>query len=139
MQATNIQKNPYRNMPTNRSFGFLFASIVFIFGLYSLWRTATSFGWWLLALSFFIACVTIVRSVWLTPLNKLWFHLGVLLGRIFSPMVLGGMFFLLITPVGIFTRIFGRDVLRIKKPQVESYWLNRDPNDITSESFKNQF
>lgn len=126
-------------MPTDKRFGFFFASVVFVFGLYSLWGTTASFGWGLVALSFFIGCVTIFHSAWLTPFNKLWFHLGLLLGRIFSPVVLGAMFFLLITPVGICTRIFGRDALRIKKPIAGSYWLDRNPDEITSESFKNQF
>ena len=76
----------------------------------------------------------------LRPLNWLWFQLGQLLGKIVSPIVLGAIFFLLLTPVSLVTRLFGRDELRIKrKASQTSYWLDRAPPGPAPESFKNQF
>jgi hypothetical protein len=75
----------------------------------------------------------------LTPLNWLWYELGMLLGKIVNPIVLGFIFFVLITPVSIVTRLFGRDELRIKKRHVESYWIDRSPPGPPLDSFKNQY
>ena len=76
----------------------------------------------------------------LRPLNWLWFQLGLLLGKIVSPLVLGAIFFLMLTPVSLVTRLFGRDELRLKrKASQTSYWLDRAPPGPEPESFKNQF
>lgn len=75
----------------------------------------------------------------LTPLNRLWMAFGLLLGKIVSPLVLGLIFMVLITPVAVSTRLFGRDVLRMKKRNVSSYWLERDPAGPEPASFQRQF
>ena len=75
----------------------------------------------------------------LYPANKLWFLLGLLLGKIISPIVLGTMFFLMITPISLILRIFGRDELKLKKTNTKSYWITRSNVLIESESFRNQF
>lgn len=95
-------------------------------------------------MAFFIAAAlflvaALVRPSLLAPLNKAWFELGLLLGKIVSPIVLGAIFFLLITPVAICSRFFGRDQLRLKKQKVNSYWVQREPIGPDAESFKNQF
>jgi hypothetical protein len=73
------------------------------------------------------------------PLNKLWFGLGILLGKIISPIVLGIMFFILITPVALATRAFGRDELKLKKRNLNTYWVSRNPAGPAKDSFKNQY
>jgi|688.fasta_scaffold427321_2 ABC-type proline/glycine betaine transport system permease subunit len=70
---------------------------------------------------------------------KAWIRLGVLLSKFFNPITLGMIFYLLISPVGILTRIFGRDELLLKKKNVKSYWLYRDKNTEQSNSFQRQF
>jgi hypothetical protein len=65
--------------------------------------------------------------------------LGLLLGKIISPIVLGLIFFVLITPVSLVTRLFGRDELKMKKRSVESYWVDRSPPEPPSNTFKNQY
>jgi len=65
--------------------------------------------------------------------------LGHLLGRIVSPIVLGLIFFVLITPVALFGRVAGRDPLRLKPRAISSYWVKREPAGPTPDSFKNQF
>ncbi|MDP6139486.1 MAG: SxtJ family membrane protein, partial [Candidatus Woesearchaeota archaeon] len=73
----------------------------------------------------------------LTPLNKLWFKFGILLGSIVSPIVMGTVFFLVVTPVGLIMRLLGKDLLRINKNKtISTYWINRDKQ---KNSMKKQF
>ena len=92
-----------------------------------------------LILSVVFATMTLVVPQLLNPLNRIWYGLGLLLGKIVSPIVLGLMFFVLITPISLFTRLFGRDELKMKKRSVESYWVDRLPPGPSSDSFKNQY
>jgi len=87
----------------------------------------------------FFSVATLLSPQLLAPLNRLWYGLGVLLGKIISPIVLGLIFFVLITPVSLVTRLFGRDELKMKKRNVESYWVDRSPPGPPSDSFKNQY
>jgi len=80
-----------------------------------------------------------LASQLLTPLNRIWQDFGVLAGKAFNPIVLGIMYFLIITPIALITRIFGRDQLRLIKISSESYWITRSPPVPSSNSFKNQF
>ena len=127
-------------LPSNRSFGLLFTVVFFIIAAY------TGFGdysaqWvkiWLIASGIFLTFALLFPVV-LTPLNKMWFALGLLLGKVVSPVVLGILFFIVITPVAIGMRLFGRDALLMKKRAVSSYWIDRDPPGPKPESFKDQF
>ena len=126
-------------LPSDRKFG-LFFSLVFIVTAALSWRAelpalAVSLG--ALAVSFAVLAKTKPHT--LRTLNKLWAQLGMLIGRFVSPIVLGLMFVVLITPVGLLTRLFGRDELHLKKRQTSSYWIEREPNGPAPESFKNQF
>ena len=91
----------------------------------------------LLLLAIFFLLLTLLVPTILTPLNKAWFGLSILLGRVVSPITLSIIFFILITPVAIVNRIAGRDALLIKKRRVSSYWVGKDP--IEANSFFNQF
>jgi len=75
----------------------------------------------------------------LTPLNKAWMKLGDLLGKVISPIVLGIIFFVLLAPVALVTRLLGRDELRLKMSNSSSYWIDRTPPGPAGDSFKNQF
>ena len=76
----------------------------------------------------------------IAPFNRAWFMLGILLGKIVSPIVLGVMFFLMITPVALLMRIKGRDVLRLRgMKDVSTYWVERGAAEPSASSFKNQF
>ena len=90
-------------------------------------------------IAFIFAVLTVTAPSSLTVLNKLWSKLGTLIGRFLNPIVLGFIFFVIITPIALITRLLGRDVLRIKKRTVSSYWVDRIPTGPDSESFKNQF
>jgi hypothetical protein len=127
-------------MPSERKFGFLFAAIfcgLSIYAYYKNWHAlvvaayfATGCILWLIAL---------VMPGILAPLNKAWFWLGQTMGKIVSPVVLGIIFFLLITPIAALGRLFGRDELKLKRSPQESYWVERSPPGPDPDSFKNQF
>jgi hypothetical protein len=76
----------------------------------------------------------------LYPFNRAWYEFGLLLGRIVSPVVLGLLFYFIISPVAIITRLFGRDPLSLKSSvKQETFWTARSPISIPSDSFKKQF
>lgn len=132
MKSNNIK------LPLNRMFGFFFSGIFFCLFLYfylnSLFIQSYIFG--LLSFSFFV--IAIVKSDLLLPFNKLWMTLGLILGSIITPIILGIIFFGVFTPIAIFMRLFGRDELRLKFKKRASYWIKRET--ITeANSFKNQF
>jgi hypothetical protein len=127
-------------LASNRSFGLLFTLVFLIVAAYA-WFNGYSCQWvqiWLVISGIFLAFALLFPVV-LTPLNKMWFALGLLLGKVVSPIVLGILFFIVITPVAMVTRLFGRDVLLIKKRSVSSYWIDRTPPGPRPESFKDQF
>jgi len=88
------------------------------------------------SLVFFL--VTLFKAEILKPLNKLWMKIGILLGIIVSPIVLGVIFFGLITPYGLIMRIMGRDEMKLKRSKKETYWILRPTNTIQT-NFKNQY
>ena len=77
-----------------------------------------------------------INSKILTPLNKIWFKFGIFLGKIVSPIVMSIIFFLVITPTGFFMKLIGKDLLRLKKKDRDTYWINKDKN---SGSMRRQF
>lgn len=126
-------------LPSNRKFGLFFATVFLACAGYALWVEATGWAAVCLGSSAFFAIAALARPQLLAPLNRLWFLLGVLLGRIVNPVVLGLLFFLVITPVAVGTRWFGRDALRLKRRPGSTYWIERHPAGPAPDSFKNQF
>ena len=126
-------------LPSNRKFGFIFGTVIFAAGIYSAMYLHIFWTITLVSLAALLTLLALAVPTWLALPNKLWFQLGLLLGRVVNPIVLGLIFFILITPVAIITRLFGRDELLISKRTVSSYWLERNPVGPKPESFKNQF
>ena len=131
-----------QTLPSERSFGLLFGAVFALLAAYGWffkgWSSMLALALVGVALAFVL--VGFVAPKILRPLNWLWFQLGQLLGKIVSPIVLGAIFFLLLTPVSLVTRLFGRDELCLKrKASQTSYWLDRAPPGPAPESFKNQF
>lgn len=125
-------------LPSNRKFGYFFA---FIFGVVAVSLFAIdslNWGYTFSVLSVLFVLITVAKADLLLPLNKLWIHLGLLLGMIIGPIVLGIIFFGLFTPIAFVMRLFGRDELCLKINKESSYWSPRR-TAIDSESFKNQF
>jgi Saxitoxin biosynthesis operon protein SxtJ len=125
---------------SNESFGYLFSILFFLASIYFWWRLDRP-AWSLTFLSASVVLLLAVRlAPWvISPANKGWMALGRLLERIVSPITLGLIFFVLITPTAIFLRIVGRDVLRLKALKSGSYWIKREPPGPAPDSFKNQF
>ena len=131
-----------QTLPSERSFGLLFGAVFALLAAYGWffkgWSSMLALALVGVALAFVL--VGFVAPKILRPLNWLWFQLGQLLGKIVSPIVLGAIFFLLLTPVSLVTRLFGRDELCLKrKASQTSYWLDRAPPGPAPDSFKNQF
>lgn len=128
-------------LPSERRFGALFTVVFSLAGIYGHffkdWSSGVVVGLFVVSLIF--AVVSLIAPAVLAPLNKAWFQLGLLMGKVVSPIVLGLIFFVLLTPVGVIGRLLGRDELRLKKAPVSSWWIDRDPPGPAPDSFKNQF
>ena len=122
-------------LPTNRNFGIVFAVVFLIIIFWPLLNGDAIRNWSLLvSIIFFI--LALINSKILTPLNKIWFKFGIFLGKIVSPIVMSIIFFLVITPTGFFMKLIGKDLLRLKKKDRDTYWINKDKN---SGSMRRQF
>lgn len=124
---------------SDRGFALVFGGFFLLLALHHL---ITGNSWWpeilAAAAAFFVIAYT--QPSLLAPLNRAWTKLGLLLFKVVSPIVLGLLFYLCITPIGLLMRACGKDPLRLKRdPQTSSYWLARDPPGPTAESLKNQF
>ena len=121
---------------TNRSFGLVFFIVFLIIGLWPLAHDGSVRFWSLIIASIFLF-LGILNSKILTPLNVLWSKFGELLGIVIAPIVMGIIFFLVVTPTGLIMRMFGKDLLRNKfQINNESYWIKKEKN---KSSMKKQF
>ena len=121
---------------SNRSFGILFFIVFLLIGIYPLLNQQDIRIWSLIiSLVFFI--LGIIDSKILTPLNKIWLKFGIFLGKIISPLIMGLIFFLVVTPIGILMRISGKDLLNLNfKKNIRSYWIEKKGH---KSKMKNQF
>ena len=101
-----------KNKTTNRSFGIVFFIVFFIVSLWPLLNN-DQIRYWALFVSILFLLLGIINSKVLTPLNKIWFKFGILLGKIVSPVVLAIIFFLVVTPTGLIMRMLGKDLLKL--------------------------
>ena len=128
-----MQKNI--KLPSNRNFGIVFFIVFLIIALWPVLKQ-NEIRIWSLIISFIFFVLGLINSNLLTPLNKLWFKFGILLGNIIAPIVMGIVFFLVVTPTGLIMRFFRKDILKLKKNSSNSYWINKDN---TNSSMRNQF
>ena len=124
-----------KNKSSNKSFGIVFALLFIIISFYPILNNET-FRLWSLIISLIFLILGLLNSSLLTPLNKIWFKFGILLGRIFSPLIMGTIFFLVVTPIGVFMRILRKDLLNLKFNKSSSYWIKKEG---PKSSMKNQF
>ena len=122
-------------LPSNRNFGIVFF-IVFL--LIALWPILNNndIRIWSLIISFVFLALGSINSKLLTPLNKLWFKFGIFLGSIIAPIIMGIVFFLVVTPTGLIMKLFRKDLINLRKNNSNTYWIEK--KDIKS-SMKNQF
>ena len=122
-------------LPSNRSFGIVFFVVFLLIGLYPLLNSEEA-RLWSLIISLIFILLGLLNSKILTPLNKIWFKFGIFLGKIISPLIMGIIFFLVVTPIGLIMRLLGKDLLNLRYNKNKSYWIEK--NDPKSK-MKNQF
>jgi len=122
-------------MSSNKNFGIVFFLVFLIIAIYPM-INGNNLNLWALTISLFFLILGLINSKLLTPLNKLWFKFGILLGKIVSPLVMVIIFFLVVTPIAIIMRTLGKDLLNLKFNQNKSYWIERSG---PKSKMKNQF
>ena len=124
-----------QKIPSNKNFGITFSIFFLLITIY-IFINYEKLNLWLLSASAIFFILGITNSNLLLPVNKIWFKIGIFLGKIISPIVMGIIFFLVITPIGLILRIFRKDVLKLKFSSDKSYWIDKDSLKST---MKNQF
>ena len=109
---------------SNKSFGIVFFIVFLIIALYPMIKGG-DLRLWSLIVSLIFLILGLINSNILTPLNRLWFKFGIFLGKIVSPIILGAIFFLIVTPTGLLLRLFGKDVINLKYNKDNSYWIKK--------------
>ena len=124
-------------IPTNRNFGLVFCFVFFLIFLEPIIRDA-QLRYWSLVISLIFMILGLINSKLLTLLNKIWYKFGLFLGKIVSPLVMGLIFFLVVTPTSLLLKLFNKDILNKNKnkKKTKSYWIEKDEK---KSSMKNQF
>ncbi len=120
---------------SNKSFGIVFSIVFLLIAIYPLINN-DELRIWSLFIAIIFLVLGLINSKVLTPLNKLWFKFGLLLGRIISPVIMGLIFFLVVTPIAFIMRIIGKDLLNLKISKDKSYWIEKTG---PKSKMKNQF
>ena len=122
-------------LSTNKNFGLVFFLIFLIFSLFPIFQSGNIRIWTIIpAITFLI--LGLLNSPILTPLNKIWFKFGILIGNFISPIVMGLVFFIIITPIALIMRILRKNLLSLTKSKNKSYWVEKSP---IKSKMKNQF
>ena len=131
-----INKNDNIKIGSNRSFGIVFFIFFLIVSFWPIFNDESPRIWSLLVSLIFLI-LGLINSNLLSPFNKLWFKFGIFLGNFISPIVMGLVFFLVVTPIGLIMKLLGKNLLRLnKKKNSNTYWLKKDKYNS---SMKNQF
>ena len=120
---------------SNRSFGLVFFVVFFVISLWPI-LSENEIRIWSLILSVVFLILGILNSKMLAPLNKVWFRFGIFLGNFIAPIVMGIVFFLVVTPTGILAKLFKKDLINLKKNNDKTYWVEKKE---TISNMKNQF
>ena len=120
---------------SNKSFGVVFFLFFLIVSIYPLFKDG-NIRVWSIIVSIIFLILGLLNSRILTPLNKLWFKFGILLGNIVSPIIMGLVYFVIVTPTSFIMRILGKNLLNLKKVNKKTYWVERSK---VKSKMKNQF
>ena len=120
---------------SNRSFGVVFFVVFLLIGLWPILK-GNELRIWSIVISLIFLILGILNSKILTPFNKVWFRFGIFLGNFISPIIMGIVFFLVVTPTGLIMKLFRKDLINLRKNNSSTYWIEK--KDINS-SMKNQF
>ena len=122
-------------LPTNRNFGIVFFVVFLIIAIWPI-LNENDIRLWSLIISLIFMILGIANSKLLTPLNKIWFKFGIFLGNFIAPIVMGFIYFVVVTPTGLIMKALGKDLLNLKKNNKETYWIKKDNSN---NNLKNQF
>ncbi len=124
---------------SDRSFGIVMAIVFAVIGAWPLLSEGPP-RWWALIAAAVFCSLAFLRPALLAPLNRLWFRFGLLLNKITSPLIMGLLFYGVMTPYAYILRWLGKDLLRLRfEPSAESYWIERKPPGPAPETIKRQF
>jgi Saxitoxin biosynthesis operon protein SxtJ len=124
---------------SDRAFGLVFAGMLLLIAFWPLFH-GKPVRWMYVGAAAMFVLVAIAMPTLLTTLNRLWTKLGVLIGKVVSPIALGILFYGVLTPLGAMIRLTGKDSLRLKfDPDSDSYWIPREPPGPPPGSMNNQF
>ena len=124
---------------SDRGFGLVFAAAFAIVGLWPLIGGAGP-RWWALGVAAALAITAAAAPRVLAPANRLWHRFGLLINRVVSPLAVALVFYLAVTPIGLFMRALGKDPLRLKRDRhAASYWIVRDPPGPAPDGMPRQF
>ena len=119
----------------NKSFGILFFIVFCIIGFWPVLK-GNDVRYWSISLSLIFLILGLLNSKLLSPLNRLWFKFGIILGNFIAPIIMGLVFFLVVTPIGLIMKLLGKDLINLKKNKDKTYWIEK--KEIKT-SMKNQF
>ena len=122
-------------LPSNRNFGIVFSIVFLIVALWPL-LSQNDIRIWSLIISGIFLVLGLINSKLLLPLNKIWFKFGIFLGNFIAPIVMGIIYFMVVTPTGLIMKMLGKDLLNLKKNNKDTYWIDKDNSN---NDLKNQF
>ena len=135
----NLDKEEEVKVSSDRSFGIVFTLVFLAVGVWVFSEGQTK-AWLFFVSAFLFLVAAIARPSILGPLNRAWAKFGLLLGQVFNPLLLGVIFFLVVTPMAVIRRLLDKDSLHLKfKSDLESYWINRSPAGPKLGSMTKQF
>ena len=117
-------ENSKIKISSNKSFGIVFFTVFLIIAIWPL-LNGYEIRYWSLIISIVFLILGILNSKILTPFNKIWFKIGILLGNVISPIIMSIIFFLVVTPTSFIMKILGKDLLNLKKNTKNSYWIKK--------------
>ena len=122
-------------LPSNRNFGIVFSIVFLIIAIWPI-LNQNEIRIWSIIISLIFLILGLINSKFLSPLNKAWFKFGLILGSLIAPIVMGIVFFLVVTPTGLIMKALGKDLLGLKRNKNNTYWLEKDNSN---KNLKNQF
>ena len=122
-------------LPSNRNFGIVFSIVFLIIAIWPI-LNQNEIRIWSIIISLIFLILGLINSKFLSPLNKAWFKFGLILGSVIAPIVMGIVFFIVVTPTGLIMKALGKDILALKKNKNNTYWLEKDNSN---NNLKNQF
>ena len=122
-------------LPSNRNFGIVFSIVFLIIAIWPI-LNQNEIRIWSIIISLIFLILGLINSKFLSPLNKAWFKFGLILGSVIAPIVMGIVFFFVVTPTGLIMKVLGKDILGLKRNKNNTYWLEKDNSN---NNLKNQF